>query len=415
MGDDGEPSTKVVVSSDDATDGVAKINFGSIVYTQAGQYEYKVTEERGRAGGMTYSDNVAILRVTVRDNTETGKLEASVERVSGDSEFVNTYDSSIPSDQLVSPHFSKVLEGREWREGDEFSFTIKAKTPGAPLPVDASGKEVTSVTVHNADEAAKFTFGTIPFTYDMVRDGPREFVYEVSENTSGILGITDDSHVATVTVKVADGGKGKMSAVVANSNNVFRNIYSSRLDYTAAGGLSVTKTMKGRAMSAGEFGFVVTATGDGDKLGIAGEHTNSAAPDGGEALVVSSPAGVTFTQEDVGKVYSYTITEKGGNLGGVSYDGTSYKVEITTADDASTAKLTVTTHVTSTSGIDNTYTYVAGSDANDAAKVSFENSYTAAGETAPIVGTKSMTNGLMFDNDFNFRLVYGRFRTLPTK
>lgn len=411
MGDDGKPSTKVDVSSDDATDGVAKINFGSIVYTQAGQYEYKVTEEGGRAGGMTYSDNVAILRVTVRDNTETGKLEASVERVSGDSEFVNTYDSSIPSDKLVSPHFSKVLEGREWRKGDEFSFTIKAKTPGAPLPVDANGKEVTSVTVHNAEEAADFTFGTIPFTYDMVRDGERTFEYEVTEvteNISRIPGISYDRHPATVTVTVADRGDGTMRAVVANKSYVFTNTYSSQLDYTAAGGLSVTKKMNGRAMSAGEFGFVVTATGDGDKLGIAGEHTNSAAPDGGEALVVSSPAGVTFTQEDVGKVYSYTITEKGGNLGGVSYDGTNYYVEIRTTDDASNARLTVTTHVKSTSGIDNTYTYVAGSDANTAAKVSFENSYTATGETAPIVGTKSMTNGLMFDNDFNFRLVYGK-------
>lgn len=408
MGDDGKPSTKVAVSFDDAIDGVAKIDFGSIVYTQAGQYEYKVTEEGGRAGGMTYSNNVAILRVTVRDNTETGKLEASVERVFGDSEFVNTYDSSIPSDQLVSPHFSKVLEGREWRAGDSFTFTIKATTPGAPLPVDANGKEVTSVTVHNATEAADFTFGTIPFTYDMVRDGPREFVYEVRENPSGIPGISDDKHAATVTVTVADQGTGTMSVVVENKNNVFTNTYSSQLDYTAAGGLSVTKKMNGRAMSAGEFGFVVTATGDGDKLGIAGEHTNSAAPDGGEALVVSSPARVTFTQEDVGKVYSYTITEKGGNLGGVSYDGTSYNVEIRTTDDASNAKLTVTTHVTSTSGIDNTYTYVAGSNANAAAKVSFENSYAATGETAPIVGTKSMTNGLMFDNDFNFRLVYGK-------
>ena len=408
MGDDGAPSTRVAVSSDDATDGVAKIDFGSIVYTQAGQYEYKVTEKGGHAGGMTYSDNVAIIRVTVRDNTETGELKASVERVSGDSEFVNTYDSSIPSDKLVNPHFSKVLEGRDWREGDEFSFTIKAKTPGAPLPVDANGKEVTSVTVHNTTEARDFTFGTIPFTYDMVRDGPREFVYEVRENPSGIPGISDDTNVATVTVTVADQGGGTMSAVVRNENNDFRNTYSSQLDYTAAGGLSVTKKMNGRAMSAGEFGFVVTATGDGDKLGIAGEHTNSAAPDGGEALVVSSPARVTFTQEDVGKVYSYTITEKGGNLGGVSYDGTSYNVEIRTTDDASNAKLTVTTHVTSTSGIDNTYTYVAGSDANDAAKISFENSYTATGETAPIVGTKSMTNGLMFDNDFNFRLVYGK-------
>lgn len=408
MGDDGAPSTEVDVSSDDATDGVAKIDFGSIVYTQAGQYEYKVTEEHGSAGGMTYSDNVAVLRVTVRDNTEAGKLEASVERVSGDREFVNTYDSSIPSDQLVNPHFSKVLEGREWREGDKFTFMINAKTDGAPLPVNANGEEVTSVTVHDATEAADFTFGTIPFTYDMVRDGARTFVYEVRENASGISGISDDPHVATVTVTVADQGNGTMSAVVSNGSNVFTNIYSSRLDYTAAGGLSVTKTMNGRAMSAEEFGFVVTATGDGDKLGIAGEHASSAAPDGDEALVVSSPAGVTFTQEDVGKVYSYTITEKGGNLGGVSYDATSYNVEITTADDASNARLTVTTRVTSTSGIDNTYTYVAGSDANAAAKVSFENSYTAAGETSPIVGTKSMTNGLMFNNDFKFRLAYGK-------
>lgn len=411
MGDDGAPSTEVAVSSNDATDGVAKIDFGSIVYTQAGQYEYKVTEEHGSAGGMTYSNNVAILRVTVRDNTETGKLEASVERVSGDGEFVNTYDSSIPSDQLVSPHFSKVLKGRDWRDSDHFTFTISAETPGAPLPIDDDGEKVTSVTVNNAKEAADFTFGTIPFTYDMVRDGPRTFVYTVTEDTSHIPGISDDIHAATVTVTVADQGDGTMSAVVANGSNAFTNTYSSQLDYTAAGGLSVTKTMNGRAMSAGEFGFVVTATGDGDKLGIAGEHANSAAPDGGEDLVVSSPRGVTFTQEDVGKVYSYTITEKGGDLGGVTYDATSYSVVITTADDVSTAKLTVTTHVTSTSGIhniDNTYTYVAGSDANAAAKVSFENSYTATGETAPIVGTKSMTNGLMFDNDFKFRLVYGK-------
>ncbi|WP_334099178.1 Spy0128 family protein [Parolsenella catena] len=407
MDDDGAPSTRVVLGPDDVVDGAAKIDFGSIVYTQPGQYDYRVTEERGSAGGMTYSDNVAVLRVTVRDNTEAGKLEASVERVSGDREFVNTYDSSIPSDQLVNPHFSKVLEGREWREGDKFTFMINVKTPGAPLPVNANGEEVTSVTVHDATEAADFTFGTIPFTYDMVRDGARTFVYEVTENASGIPGISDDKHAATVTVTVADQGTGTMSVVVENKNNVFKNTYSSHLDYSAAGGLSVTKTMSGRAMSAGEFRFDVVANGDGDKLGIAGEHASSAAPDGDEALVVSSAAGVTFTQEDVGKVYSYTITEKGGNLGGVSYDATSYNVEITTDDDASNARLTVTTRVTSTSGIDNTYTYVAGSDANAAAKVSFENSYAAARTTTSIVGTKSMTNGLMFDNDFKFRLAYG--------
>ena len=407
MGDNGTPSTSVVVGPNDVVDGAAKIDFGSIVYTQPGQYDYRVTEECGSAGGMSYSDNVAAFRVTVRDNTKTGELETTVRLISGDREFVNTYDSSIPKDQLVNPHFSKRLVGRDWRDGDEFSFTITAKTPGAPLPVDDNGKEVTTVSVHNKSEADDFTFGTIPFTYDMVRNGARTFEYEVTENASGIPGISDDKHAATVTVTVADQGNGTMSANVTNKSNVFTNTYRSQLDYTAAGGLSVTKKMSGRALTAGEFEFDVATTGD-DKLGIAGHHTNAEAPDGGEALVVSSPAGFTFTQEDVGKVYSYTITEKGGNLGGVIYDATSYNVEITTADDASTAKLTVTTHITSTSGVDNTYTYVAGSDANAAAKVTFVNSYAAAGTTTPIVGTKSMTNGLMFDNDFNFRLVYGK-------
>ena len=407
MGDDGAPSTRVVLGPDDVADGAAMIDFGSIVYTQPGQYDYRVTEERGSAGGMSYSDNVAAFRVTVRDNTETGKLEATVSRISGDREFVNAYDSSIPSDQLVNPHFSKVLEGREWREGDSFTFTISAKTVGAPLPVNANGEEVTSVTVHDATEAADFTFGTIPFTYDMVRDGERTFVYEVTENVSGIPGISDDPHAATVTVTVADQGNGTMSANVTNKNNVFTNKYRSQLDYTTAGGLSVTKKMSGRALTAGEFGFDVVATGDGDKLGIAGHHTNAEAPADEEALVVNSSTSATFTQEDVGKTYSYTITEANGGLGGVKYDATSYNVTITTADDPATATLTVTTHVTSTSGVDNTYTYVAGSDANAAAKVSFANSYAAAGATDPIVGTKSMTNGLMFDKDFTFRLAYG--------
>ena len=406
MGDDGAPSTRVVLGPDDVVDGAAKIDFGSIVYTQPGQYEYRVTEERGSAGGMSYSDNVATFRVTVRDNTETGELETTVRLISGYREFVNTYDSSIPTDQLVKPRFSKVLEGRDWQDGDEFSFTISAKTDGAPLPVDASGKEVTTVSVHNKSEADSFTFGTIPFTYDMVRNGPREFVYEVRENASGIPGISDDTHVATVTVKVSDEGNGTMSAVVTNVNNVFTNTYNSKLDYTAAGGLSVTKKMSGRALTAGEFGFDVVATGDGDKLGIAGHHTNAEAPAGQEALVVNSSS-ATFTQEDVGKTYSYTITEANGGLGGVAYDATTYYVTITTADDPATATLTVTTHVTSTSGADETYVYTAGTDASSAAKVTFENSYAAAGATTSITGTKSMTNGLMFDNDFTFNLAYG--------
>ena len=81
-----------------------------------------------------------------------------------------------------------------------------------------------------------------------------------------------------------------VSANVTNKSNVFTNTYRSQLDYTAAGGLSVTKKMSGRALTAGEFEFDVATTGD-DKLGIAGHHTNAEAPDGGEAGL--APYGVT--------------------------------------------------------------------------------------------------------------------------
>lgn len=405
---DGMPVSSVTVGRDDVTNGVANINFGTISFSSAGQYEYEISEvvPVTPAGGISYSTNVARFRVTVRDDVEKGELVATTRFLGDSRSFVNRYDSTLPEDQAVTPTFTKELKGRDWMNGDEFTFEIVAETLGAPMPVDAQGNVVSTVRV-GASNAAGFSFGTIPFSYDLVRDGAKTYVYKVHELPSGIAGITPDTRVATVTVTVADEGNGIMSATVVNDNNTFTNVYRSELDYSAAGGLSVGKVLAGRDMEANEFGFTVTSVGDGDKLGIAGSYGNAAASDGAWALVARTAAGVTFTQQDVGKTYAYKISENGGKLGGVAYDGTTYRVSITTSDNPATAALTVTTTITGSDGSEHTFVYGGDSKA-DPATVTFHNSYDAAGETPVIAGTKTMTNGLMLDGDFSFRLAYAR-------
>lgn len=405
---DGTPVSSVTVGRDDVANGVANINFGTISFSSAGQYEYEISEvvPVTPAGGISYSTNVVRFRVTVRDDVEKGELVATTRFLGESRSFVNRYDSTLPEDQAVTPTFTKVLEGRDWMDGDEFTFEIVAKTLGAPMPVDAQGNVVSTVRV-DASNAAGFSFGTIPLSYDLVRDGAKTYVYKVHELPSGKRGITDDTRVATVTVTVADEGNGNMSATVVNENNTFKNVYRSELDYSAAGGLSVGKVLAGRDMKANEFGFTVKSVGDGDKLGIAGSYGNAAASDGAWALVARTAAGVTFTQQDVGKTYAYKIAENGGKLGGVAYDGTTYRVSITTSDNPVTAALTVTTTITGSDGSEHTFVYGGDSKA-DPATVTFHNSYDAAGETPVIAGTKTMTNGLMLDGDFSFRLAYAR-------
>lgn len=378
-------------------------------------YAFDVAEvipaEGDKVPGVKYDSDTHEVVISVIDNlkgtlTVTTKIDGKV--VSDDDRrvlFENTYHAADASFATADFGLTKVLEGRDWRKGDEFTFLLEGVN-GAPVPLGDNGAPSTSVVVGPndvVDGAAKIDFGSIVYTQ------PGQYDYRVTEERGSAAGMSYSKNVATFRVTVRDNTEtGELKATVSciSGGSEFVNTYSSQLDYTAAGGLSVTKTMSGRAQVAGEFEFDVVANGD-DKLGIAGRHTNAEAPDGGEALVVSSAARVKFTQEDVGKVYSYIITEANGGLRGVTYDTTTYTVDITTEDDPVTATLKVTTYIKSTSGPDKTYVYVTGTDAAPAAKVTFENSYAAAGETVPIVGTKSMTNGLMFDNDFTFRLAYG--------
>lgn len=96
------------------TQGKAAIDFGTIEYTEPGTYVYKVSEKNAGQiiDGITYSENVAEITVTVTPNKK-GELSAAVEVTSGKSEFKNTYTAE-PANSSVTDKIevTKVLTGR---------------------------------------------------------------------------------------------------------------------------------------------------------------------------------------------------------------------------------------------------------------------------------------------------------------
>ena len=112
-------STDTTVHKPDP-DGKAAIDFGEITYNKPGEYTYEVREVKGDAGGITYSKNVATFKVTVAVNA-TGGLKADVEKISGETEFKNTYSAKMETPLTLEA--TKTLTGRPMAD-DEFKFAL---------------------------------------------------------------------------------------------------------------------------------------------------------------------------------------------------------------------------------------------------------------------------------------------------
>ncbi|MFR3878249.1 MAG: Spy0128 family protein [Collinsella sp.] len=86
------------------------------------------------------------------------------------------------------------------------------------------------------DGIAAIKFGKIHYT------AAGTYKYEIRENAGNTVGMTYDSHVATAEVTVTEDGEGKLTAnVTKKENGRFTNTYRTELNYTAAGGLWLSK------------------------------------------------------------------------------------------------------------------------------------------------------------------------------
>ena len=397
---------KVVATGKNAADGTITMN--PVKYDKAGKHTYTLREANGgtTSKGITYSDAEYTIETTITDNGD-GTLKA--EHVLKDAKtatFKNTY-SVTPTDADLDFDLSKAIDGREWTDGDEFGFTITAPD-GAPLPDPAT----VTVSKHDAkDGIAAIKFGKIRYT------AAGTYKYEIRENAGNTVGMTYDSHVATAEVTVTEDGEGKLTAnVTKKENGRFTNTYRTELNYTAAGGLWLSKYLDGRPMTEGQFTFTVTPADEAsaNALGLLPGANNFKSPATAEATVglIDILAGheVKFTQADAGKTFKYTVAEKNDGQPGYTYDDAVRTVTIAIADDTA-GTLTATTTVSG--GPEGTHETVHKSGENKVEKalVPFHNSYSATtntpgGTAAQVVATKTLTGRPMADGEFWFGIAY---------
>lgn len=397
---------EVVAKGTNAADGT--IAMDKIAYDKLGKHTYTLREAKGgtTSKGVTYSDAKYTIETTITDNGD-GTLKAEhVLKGTEPAEFKNTY-SVTPLDAELDFDLSKVISGRDWTDGDEFSFTITAPE-GAPLPDPAT---VTVSKKDAKDGIAAIKFGKIRYT------AAGTYKYEIRENAGNTVGMTYDSHVATAEVTVTEDGDGNLTAnVTKKENGRFTNTYRTELNYTAAGGLWLSKYLDGRPMTEGQFTFTVTPADDASAraLGLLPGANSFKSPAAAEATVglidILSGHEVKFTQADAGKTFKYTVAEKNDGQPGYTYDDAVRTVTIAIADDTA-GTLTATTTVSG--GPEGTHETVHKSGENKVEKalVPFHNSYSAmtntpGGTAAQVVATKTLTGRTMADGEFWFGIAY---------
>lgn len=397
---------EVVAKGTNAADGT--IAMDKIAYDKLGKHTYTLREAKGgtTSKGVTYSDAKYTIETTITDNGD-GTLKAEhVLKGTEPAEFKNTY-SVTPLDAELDFDLSKVISGRDWTDGDEFSFTITAPE-GAPLPDPAT---VTVSKKDAKDGIAAIKFGKIHYA------AAGTYKYEIRENAGSTVGMTYDAHVATAEVTVTEDSDGNLTAnVTKKENGRFTNTYRTELDYAAAGGLKLSKTLYGRPMTEGQFTFTVTPADDDSAraLGLLPGANNFESPATIEGTVgqIDILAGheAKFTQADAGKTFTYTVAEKNDGQPGYTYDDAVRTVTIAIADDTA-GTLTATTTVSGGSEGTLVTEYKTGAAAVESAVVPFVNSYSATtntpgGTAAQVVAAKTLTGRPMVDGEFWFGIAY---------
>ena len=438
----------------DAT--IKDFGFKGIAYKQTGTYVYEVREvipddatnpdvpgktygragadERAKAGwtrgGVTYdSAMVATVTCEVKDNL-TGQLyvEASCDPAAVPT-FTNEYTpGAVEMDPAAAGFtFTKVLEGKAW-DGDAFAFTLEG-ADGAPMPeadpdagVTDNGDGTLTKTVSAAtrevdgSDAADFGFGPIRFERAGV------YAYTVREvvpkGDAANPGITYDRHTAKVTVTVTDGGSGILTAIAEVESGTFTNRYATgTVDFDAAAGLQIVKNMTGRAIAKDAFSFTVEGMDDESaaKLNGGRELTvgTAGAPLVGNTATEMLPVAtkLSFTQDDAGKTYRYTVFETDGGklIDGVTYDGAKHELAFAVADGGS-GVLEVAVSLDGEQVA--TYTGAAASArATDPVTVTFNNSYDAGSVdvggdgAAAIKAHKTLIGRPLEAGEFSFNVV----------
>lgn len=387
-----KPGTYVVEITEDIPAGATNANVDNGQTT----YENATAEQKAESGwtlnGTTYDPHSVQMTFKVKDNGDgTLVLDGNVQ-TTGETVFANTYAATGE----LTLGGTKTLKGRDWIDGDDFTFTLTGKNvsqgadenSGFTLPDPA---EVT-VNYNNAVAAAgegqstegvkvPFSFGEITFS----QTGTYEFTitesgYDDEPNVTNTSGTS-----VTFTYTVTDDGNGNLTATPVQASQTGTSDFVNTYDPgNATAGLTAVKTVNGESegIAADMFTFKIEAVSA--PQGAAAGLPSNASVDG---TVKNGADGAvdfgTFTFDTEGD-YVYKVTEVNEGKAGYGYDDATYTVVFHVSDDPAQGSLAATSTIYQ--GEDQTGTQVEA--------ITFANTYhpEAAPATAAFSGTKSVTD-----------------------
>ena len=338
----------------------------NVTYDEPGTYNYTIEEstEGFSDRNITSTPNVLTVTVKVVDNGE-GALEIAkgYPKFEGDAENNNTITNTYESTGSLQLYASKILTGRDWKEGDVFTFQLFAKDGETETQL---GENVTIDYAHRNDSVA---FSTI--NYSTGDSGTRVYVIrEVTDNLPA--GVTAQTGEVTINVTLTDNHNGSITTNFDADEYTAQltNVYGTTPTDPAEAVLKVKKTITDLTNSKkdGTFTFQLQNK-DGSKVQEKEFTTENLT---GEA----SFNGISFNEAGT---YEYKIVEIAGTEAGFTYDETVHNVVIVVKDNTDAAKLYVDSiKIDGNAGTTAEFTNVYEADASDA-KVKFDIAKTLTG------------------------------------
>lgn len=414
--------------------------------TRAGKMPAGFTLTKREQGGNALGGEGDSISGTIAKQNADGTLAEANKLV-----FTNTYSVKSPVTLTNAFWAQKVLQGRDWKDGDSFKIYLRADK-GTPMPDGAENAPVSGMkqvvkTVENGD---KFDFGEIEYTK------PGTYTYLIAEATpsqndaSWLPGFGYSSASYRVTVTVKDSGDGTLSqpavkmeqtytddgvshedspievadkiAKITNTYNTDKKTISFNVKKTYADQSGVNPLvkdkftfqlealggMKNDAVPSGAIDFGKLATSysvDASKVPMPKECTSTTTTAKNDDDGIAAFPQITYTMESENLTYVYKVTEVKNSdtstSSGMGYDDAVYYVLVKNqqVDNESGTGRCLSSTVT--------YWKADGTQLTDAnGYIPFKNTYTVTQATsAPIRVQKTFTGRAWETSDtFDFTL-----------
>lgn len=368
-------------------DARGNIRFDQLSFPLPGTYVYTVSERDVTVPGVTKDGTVTTITYTVKDVGHAGRLKVvdkTITRSDGKTangiRFDNTYNPKGVGCTLggVKTIINADTATNRIPQDGEFTFALTSHD-GAPMP-EGSKDGVKTVT----NTGTGFTFGRMDY------DKPGTYVYTVTEQAGRDPTIGYSTQAYDVTVTVTDQG-GMLSATVdRQATDVrFDNTYTpTPVDVT----VKADKHLTGRDLNDGEFAAELKDS-DGNLLQTKRFARVPRDAQSDKANVREGEGTLEFDKLtfDRAGVYTYTVTEQDGNLGGVTYDRTVHTVTVTVTEDAKTHRLVAAV------------SYSNGEGGEDG--ILFRNTYQPGNVMVELAARKNLTGRGLKADEFEFELV----------